>query len=363
MCFSNRRVLIAGLFGLGVLFVGDVARAEDTLDAILASWAKYRDEMRSVSYEADGVVIVPKDAFKRDGHVFAEDQRHPCSGRWLIDFSQNEFRIEVDAPLFNISNKAFSPRHDIFVYANGELRRHQASVTEHRGDVFSKNQPEFHFHKADYPVLTMTTIQPLLAHGYVAKGFFADPGESRQGIGAIERKDVAVRGSGLVDGDECLVLRAEAAAGSGASWFEVWAETGPLHRVRRVRVGGEQHVHEQLDLSYGFDGEATAVHGWTYVRNSSDGTPSKIIEMTVRAFRRNPPIRATDFSLNPEAGMVVRNESSSEFYSLGPKGEHVPLSKSTDMRSGAGVWYVVAILIAVATVSAGCFYLLRRRAT
>jgi hypothetical protein len=363
MCFSKRRVVIGGLIALAVLVVGDAAPAQDAIDAILGSWAKYRGEMRSVSYEADGVLIVPKDAFKRDGHVFAEDQRHPCSGRWLIDFSQNEFRIEVDAPLFNISKRAFSPRHDIFVYANGELRRHEASVTEHRGDVFAKNQPEFHFHKADYAVLTMTKIQPLLAHGYVPKGFFAEPGANRQGIGAIERQDVAVRGDGLVDGDECLVLRADAAAGSGASWFEVWAETGPLHRVRRVRVGGEQHVHEQLDLSYGFNGEATALHGWTYVRNSSEGMPSRIIEMTVRAFRRNPAIRAGDFSLSPESGMVVRDESTSEFYSLGPKGEHVPLSKSTDVRSGAGVWYVFAMLIAVVAVSAGCFYLLRRRAT
>jgi hypothetical protein len=364
MCLSKRHVVTGALFSFAVLVGGDVAPAAgDALDAIFATWAKCREEARTVSYDADGLTIVPKEGTKSAGHVFAEDQRQSCSGRWLMDFARNEFRIETESQTFSASRKAFLPEHVIFSYVDGELTGHKVSVTEHRGDVFSKKQPEFYHYKPDYPVLTMTKIPPLLAHGYLPKAFFVDAESNRQRIGALERRDVQLQSAALIDGQECLVLRIATAPGSGFSWFELWVEADELHRVRRARLGSRDRVSEETDLSYGFDGDTSALRGWNYVRNDQEGKPIRIVEMNVRLFTRNVAVERADLAVRPRTGMIVLDERTAEYYAVGSKGEHVAVTPGSNVEPNArhASLYVFAVVCVLGVTCVILIVYLRRR--
>jgi hypothetical protein len=325
---------------------GAKAQGEESqavVDAILAKWKSYRDEMRSVRYEATSVTMVPKNAFKDDKHVFAEDHRYDSPGTWLINFSIGEYRIDRERQSFNISDGRFRPDREIVSYVGGELRCHRVSVTLHRGRLYSESQPEFVYNRS-YSALHLETMAPLVAHAYVPRCYFVTGGGNRNEVGAIQRHEVELHGTTTLDGRECHVLRCRCAPGTSPRLLEFWVDNTDARLVRRVRTSDRGEVWDYADLTYDVRDGRALLQRWRYVRNHvvPPERPIRIVEMTVTAFLPNPQLTSDDLQLKPQPGMLVMNERTRKRYAQPAPGEHAPLVAVISQMCSARMALVVA---------------------
>lgn len=346
----------------------DKADHRQILNSVLAQWKARREQAHSVRYVAAGTMRVPKGTLDGDallpagakGAAVPEDHVYDYNASWLIDFRHNRFRIDLAEQAFNITQAAFHPQHELYVFDGTELRCHEIGVSAHRGIYFGPTQPEFRYHQPDWPVLTMKSVPAFVAHGIIL------PAANMKAIGnvgsSLPVSHFLVHGTGMIKDREYVVLRTIPTP--SAVVFELWVDRSRSGAVARVRRFEGEYLEAATDIEYRETAYGWYPQGWTFIRYGFDKkVPTDILKLTVTEFELNPPLEDSHFRLEPQAGMVIRDDHSKTAYVLGPHGEHLSI-EDTILRAGqrrASYLLWLGILFAGATAILAALYWRRLR--
>jgi len=354
---------------------GAVAPAgdEEKLGKVFADWQRRRGRIRAVHCQATGNGIVPRGAFDElpglpegtERPVPRDDYVHKFAGTWLLDFVGSRFRVEIVSAAFCVPDAVFDPVHELWVFDGRELRQSRLGVTANKGTHYAAAQPDFRYHRLDYPVLTMEMLPVFLARGVMLPG--ATMQEIQNIASGIAPHDMTIAGNAIFEGRECLLLRTLPSDDETGVFFELWVELGRESAVvRALRFEGA--LESFVDIHYRQTPHGWLPARWRYTRlGFRRSLPVQIIQVVVKQYEVNPALRPGLFQLKPTAGMVVQDDVERRVYLLGPNGERLPVGGriASEGYAPAVVTAIAATLLGLLAVglAAWKFLLVRRVAT
>lgn len=369
-------IAVAFVAGIVLVNADNIAAAADSkgsdaavLKQVVEAWQQRRKQVQSVRYVVKGTVIVPKGTFdgdrylprKANGVALTQDYEHEYSGRWLVDFANKKFRIKIDSATFNLTLLKFLPTADLFVFDGNEVRCQLIGVTENRGTHYSVLQPEFRYHKLDYPVITMEQFPIFAVHGVILDGA-GRAGLPRHFHSQMPRNRFTVHSRVTLQDRECVVLRSLPVDDHDGNYLELWVDLARHSSIVRARKFEGRMLRNYVDIDYRETPQGWYLKGWRFTKIGFEKkVPVKIVTATVQDFKLDSPGNDNDFELNPAIGMVVRDDHTNTAYLLGANGEHLPIRETLLGDTNAhNRWFAAATLVIVIVLIVA-FIVVRRR--
>ena len=309
---SLRNWIFAAYTVLGMSMIGPRADA-DLLDQIVADCQARSQAIRSVRYEIEGTVTIPKGSFTNSGVYEGVDQPYPAvdtatpiERTVLIDFEAGTIRAEMHQEVWNTEGKSFKPGFKIIVF-DGESIDTLRPVEENSSAEYpvSDAQPELFVSSATDQLNRLfvhVRNRPLFyGHGVVHIGTSDLDASSFFGP-AINRDAVTVREANDPD--------------SGVRYIAIRKGASDRYVDYRIDPEKQSAVTRRTDYSRGVIAMDCTIdysqseHGWlptawsiTYYQD--EDTLLEQVDCHVVSFEVEPAVHDEAFEITPAASQII----------------------------------------------------------
>jgi hypothetical protein len=325
---------------------------------ILEDWKQRRSRGQAVRINAEGEFVYPKSSLikafewgsKSSGEQtpeVSEDYRSKAICDLLIDFSKNRFRYREAFPLLNLGRRTFTSLDRLYVFSNDDLRCHDSEVTALRRDDASNLQPEFIIHKLDRPIMTTWCDPAFFACGVVL------PSDSMSLIGRLadsqDAKYFSFLRQEVLNGIDCIVLRY---GEQGAlRKRELWVDPSRNSVIVRADDYMDKQRFGSIEIEYAQVNGNWVPAKWRWSDlNPQDGEPFRVATMKQVVFELNPSLAESDFDLKPSPGMIVSDERKVKVYTVGDRGEELPVNPLGAQRTETSPGRIAALYVTIGVI-------------